>query len=144
MNKELFDKMLRAAILKDRINYTAGLISELKDTIRKYDIAEIKRLACRVYEQQLRDLGVEPLCYEHIEDALKQAAHVAQSSAEEELWKQRRYEIAKDMLPAIYVDDGHAKRADHSDLGFEYKYLQGSAREAVRFADALIEELKKK
>ena len=29
-------------------------------------------------------------------------------------WEQRRYEIAKTMLPAIYTDDGNAARADHS------------------------------
>ncbi len=58
-------------------------------------------------------------------------------------WEQRRYEIAKEMLAAIYLDDGNAERADDSNLEFEFKTLQGSAREAVRFADALIEELKK-
>lgn len=36
-----------------------------------------------------------------------------------------------------------AERADKSGLGFEYKDLKGSAQEAVRFADALIAELKK-
>lgn len=59
-------------------------------------------------------------------------------------YEQRRYEIAKAMLPAIYLDDGQAERADDSDSGFEYKSVQSCAREAVRFADALIEELKKK
>ena len=58
-------------------------------------------------------------------------------------WEQRRYEIAKEMLHAIYLDDGNAERQDNSKLGFEYKSLQGSAKEAVRFADALIAELKK-
>ena len=58
-------------------------------------------------------------------------------------WEQRRYEIAKTMMYAIYLDDGNAERADKSGLGFEYKDLKGSAQEAVRFADALIAELKK-
>lgn len=58
-------------------------------------------------------------------------------------WEQRRYEIAKEMLHAIYLDDGNAERQDNSKLGFEFKSLQGSAKEAVRFAEALIEELKK-
>lgn len=58
-------------------------------------------------------------------------------------WEQRRYEIAKTMMHAIYLDDGNAERADKSNLGFEYKDFQGSAKEAVRFADALIAELKK-
>lgn len=57
-------------------------------------------------------------------------------------WGQRRYEIAKTMLHAIYLDDGNAERADKSGLGIEYKDFQGSAKEAVRFADALISELK--
>mgnify|MGYP004508906343 FL=1 len=60
-------------------------------------------------------------------------------------WEQRRYEIAKTMLPAIYTDDGNAARADHSPInGFEYKTLDGCCREAVRFADTLIKELQKK
>lgn len=59
-------------------------------------------------------------------------------------YEKRRYEIAKAMLPAIYLDDGQAERADDTDSGFEYKSVQSCAREAVRFADALIEELKKK
>lgn len=59
-------------------------------------------------------------------------------------WEQRRYEIAKAMLPVIYLDDGQAERADDTDSGFEYKSVQSCAREAVRFADALIKELKKR
>lgn len=58
-------------------------------------------------------------------------------------WEQRRYEIAKDMLCTIYIDDGNEQRSSDPSLGFEYKSLQGSAREALRYADALIEELKK-
>lgn len=58
-------------------------------------------------------------------------------------WEQRRYEIAKEMLAAIYLDDGNAERADTSKLGFEFKSVQGSAREAVRMADGLIAELQK-
>ena len=143
MDKELFDKMLRAAILKDRINYTVGLISEMKEAFLRHSEEDLRRNACGLYAQQLRELGVEPLRYEHFETLLKQGVNAALSSAEDVLWQQRRYEIAKDMLPAIYVEDGQAKRADHSDLGFEYKSLQGSAKEAVRFADALIEELKR-
>lgn len=59
-------------------------------------------------------------------------------------WETMRYEIAKAMLPVIYLDDGQAERADDSDLGFEYKSDRHCAKEAVDFADALIEELKKK
>ena len=56
-------------------------------------------------------------------------------------WEQRRYEIAKTMLPAIYTDDGNAARADHSPInGFEYKTLEGCCREAIRFADTAIFE----
>lgn len=58
-------------------------------------------------------------------------------------WEQRRYEIAKTMMHAIYLDDGNAERSDKSGFDFEYKDLQGSAKEAVRYADALIAELKK-
>lgn len=58
-------------------------------------------------------------------------------------WEQRRYEIAKEMLAAIYIDDGNAERSDTSKLGFEFKSVQGSAREAVRMADGLIAELQK-
>lgn len=58
-------------------------------------------------------------------------------------WEQRRYEIAKDMLCAIYVDDGNESRCANHNMDFEYQSLQGSAREALRYANALIEELKK-
>ena len=51
-------------------------------------------------------------------------------------WEQRRYEIAKQMLPAIYVDDKPQE-------GEDYLTLQQAAHEAVRYADALINELKK-
>lgn len=58
-------------------------------------------------------------------------------------WEQRRYEIAKDMLCAIYMDDGNEKCSDCLGKKFEYQSLEGSAREAVRYANVLIEELKK-
>lgn len=58
-------------------------------------------------------------------------------------WEQRRYEIAKDMLCAIYMDDGNEKRCDCLGKKIEYQSLEGSAREAVRYANVLIEELKK-
>lgn len=51
-------------------------------------------------------------------------------------WEQRRYEIAKRMLPAIYVED-------RPQEGEDYLTLQQAAHEAVRYADALINELKK-
>ena len=53
------------------------------------------------------------------------------------------YEIAKDMLCAIYMDDGNEKRSDCLGKKFEYQSLEGSAREAIRYANVLIEELKK-
>ena len=51
-------------------------------------------------------------------------------------WEQRRYEIAKEMLPIIYCDDKPKE-------GEEYLTLQQAANEAVRYANALITELKK-
>lgn len=48
------------------------------------------------------------------------------------------------MLCAIYIDVGNEKRISDPKWEFEYKSLQGSSREAVRYADALIEELKKR
>ena len=51
-------------------------------------------------------------------------------------WEQRRYEIAKQMLPSIYVDDKPQE-------GEDYLTLQQAAHEAVRYADALIDVLKK-
>ena len=51
-------------------------------------------------------------------------------------WEQRRYEIAKEMLPVIYSDDNPQE-------GEDYLTLQQAANEAVRYADALIRELKK-
>ena len=53
-------------------------------------------------------------------------------------WEQRRYEIAKEMLPAaIYVED-------RPQEGEDYLTIQEAAHEAVRYADALISELKKR
>lgn len=52
-------------------------------------------------------------------------------------WEQRRYEIAKEMLPIIYVDDNPKE-------GEDYLTFQQAANEAVRYADALIKELQRK
>ena len=51
-------------------------------------------------------------------------------------WEQRRYEIAKEMLPVIYYDDKPQE-------GEDYLTLNQAANEAVRYADALITELNK-
>ena len=51
-------------------------------------------------------------------------------------WEQRRYEIAKEMLPVIYYDDKPQE-------GEDYLTLNQVANEAVRYAEALITELKK-
>ena len=51
-------------------------------------------------------------------------------------WEQRRYEIAKEMLPVIYYDDKPQE-------GEDYLTLNEAAHEAVRYAEALIIELKK-
>lgn len=61
-------------------------------------------------------------------------------------WEQRRYEIAKEMLPVIYLDDGQEERTEkvNGHIGFEYKVDEAMAKEAVRLADALIAELKNK
>lgn len=58
-------------------------------------------------------------------------------------WEQRKYEIAKDMLCAIYTDEGNEKRSTNPGIEFEYQSLESNAREAVRYANVLIEELKK-
>ena len=51
-------------------------------------------------------------------------------------WEQRRYDIAKEMLPLIYYDDNPQE-------GEDYLALKQAANEAVRYAEALITELKK-
>ena len=51
-------------------------------------------------------------------------------------WEQRKYEIAKEMLPVIYHDDKPQE-------GEDYLTLNQAANEAVRYAEALITELKK-
>lgn len=60
-------------------------------------------------------------------------------------WEQRRYEIAKEMVSAMWLDDGQAERENKKDGGleFEYKTFKNIAKEAVEMADALIVELKK-
>lgn len=74
--------------------------------------------------------------YNHFEEIIESS----QSGID---WEQRRYEIAKDMLCAIYMDEGNEKRSTNPGIEFEYQSLEGSAREAIRYANVLIEELKK-
>lgn len=136
MNKELFDKMLRAAILKDRINYAAGLLSEV-DKYFNYDdrqkaFPDFRRSICQELHEQLNSLGVEPLTYEtllkeEIQDA--QSRTILMSGKDYDwnaIWEQRRYEIAKDMLAAIYTNEGKT----NADI-------------AILEADTLIKKLKK-
>ena len=47
------------------------------------------------------------------------------------------------MLRTIYIEDGKEKRSTDPGIEFEYQSLEGCASEAVKFADVLIEELKK-
>lgn len=47
-------------------------------------------------------------------------------------WEQRRYEIAKDMLCALYTDEGFDAR-EKNDAMFEYQDLDSCAKEAVRY-----------
>lgn len=56
-------------------------------------------------------------------------------------WEQRRYEIAKQMMATIYLDEGQQARNNRSNVEFEYQDMQSVAHEAVRFADTLIREL---
>lgn len=46
------------------------------------------------------------------------------------------------MLCALYTDEGFDAR-EKNDAMFEYQDLDSCAKEAVRYADALIRELKK-
>jgi hypothetical protein len=57
-------------------------------------------------------------------------------------WEQRRYEIATKMLATIYLDEGQEQRSRQRGM-FEYQDMQSCAHEAVRWADVLIDELKK-
>ena len=58
-------------------------------------------------------------------------------------WEERRYEIATKMLATMYLDEGQESRAAQRGE-FEYQDMQSCAKEAVRWADVLIDELKKK
>ena len=58
-------------------------------------------------------------------------------------WEQRRYEIAKDMLSAMYIDEGQESRKGNHNIDFEFKDMNSCASEAVRWADTLIDALKK-
>lgn len=76
--------------------------------------------------------GLDAMRRERLERSLSNT-DVIQSEID---WEQRRYEIAKEMLPAIYVDDKPRE-------GEDYLTLHEAAHEAVRYADALVNELKK-
>lgn len=54
-------------------------------------------------------------------------------------WERRRYEIAKEMLPI----SAKSVNADAKDWMVGMSYPKASAILAIRYADALIEELKK-
>lgn len=84
---------------------------------------------------------IEKACKE-VREKIERANKKAEN---EPNWEQRRYEIAKEMAAAMYLDDGQAER-EHSRQGhlqFEYKTDTTIAKEAVQMADALIAELKK-
>lgn len=55
-------------------------------------------------------------------------------------WEQRRYEIAKDMLPNAAI----AVNAEQNEWMNGMTYQKASAILAIRYADALIEELRRK
>ena len=55
-------------------------------------------------------------------------------------WEQRRYEIAKDFLPNAAI----AVNAEQKEWMNGMSYPKASAILAINYADALIEELKKK
>ena len=60
-------------------------------------------------------------------------------------WEQRRYEIAKGMMPYFVEDLGADWSAPGSEWQEEFEKLKKKiASRAVEFADALIEELKEK
>ena len=77
------------------------------------------------YHLHVKETPVEILAMPDIEEANKVID-----------WEQRRYEIAKEMLPVIYYDDKPQE-------GEDYLTLNQAANEAVRYAEALITELKK-
>ena len=51
-------------------------------------------------------------------------------------WEQRRYEIAKEMMPVLY-------RQGIEDLKYGFRFREEIVDDAVNFADMLIEKLKK-
>jgi hypothetical protein len=145
ISKELFDKMLRAVILKDRINYTAGLLSELQVIIPfKADIEKFKRERCLALSEENNEFGVEPLTYEALlkEEILSaQSRTILMSGTDYDwnsVWEQRRYEIAKEMMSAVYLSNREDKRTAWNDS----LPPDEIAKSAVCFADALIKELK--
>lgn len=148
MNKELFNKMLRAAILKDRINYTAGLLSELQIIFPffKSDIEKIKRERCLALSEEKNELDVEPLSYEallkeEIKDAQSRTILMSGTDYDwEAIWKQRRYEIAKEMMSAVYLSNREDRRTAWNDS----LPPEEIAKSAVSHADALVKELRKK
>lgn len=59
-------------------------------------------------------------------------------------WEQRRYEIAKEMMPQVFHELAVAFKAGVRVENVEGKTpMEATAERAVWFADALIEELKK-
>lgn len=70
---------------------------------------------------------------------------ISQSEAHTNInWEKRRYEIAKAMIPYIYLEDRNRGLSTHINTrnNYIYKDAKDCAEDAVRYADALIRILK--
>lgn len=99
-------------------------ISEMK-RIGKENMTHIWNKDSRPIEYVVKETPEEILAMPDIEEGNKVID-----------WGQRRYEIAKDILPAIYSND-------QPEEGEFYLSPEDAANLSVKYADALIKELKK-
>ena len=68
---------------------------------------------------------------------IQEQSKLPSKADEEKMWEQRRYEIAKAMLPTIY------KRICEVGIDAEYHQVQGiCCSAAIEYADELIKQLK--
>lgn len=102
--------------------------ARIKETGEIINIAEYARVAldkCDSYGDPIE------MSFEDVE--------ILQDKSDDIDWEQRRYEIAKEMMPLMCQSFKHFAE---SDVGDRFS-KEDCAYHAVRYADALIEELKK-
>lgn len=123
-------------ILAQAKEYVAGSIIR-PDLIKKEFIVNFERAFIAGAQWMHGAMRIES-AHEAVDKRDKELENMLENIPD---WEQRRYEIAKQMMATIYLDEGQEARSGRHGLDFEFQSYDGCAKEAVAFADALITEL---